>query len=160
MIYFSIIVPAQDEAKESKMRVASLVEEVQSAQDKRSALYQSYDDAIDKFKAGKDHGNFTSQRKKIDGDYKQLTSQIQNLQAQLKTEGSDLSEKVCYFNVNQCLYNTVLSSSIRSSLTRDSASLLKVLVLTRCHCMTKIILREAPRVFLHESWKWPRDVSC
>ncbi|XP_045164577.2 dolichyl-diphosphooligosaccharide--protein glycosyltransferase subunit 1-like [Mercenaria mercenaria] len=88
----------KDEAKESKMRVASLVEEVQSAQDKRSALYQSYDDAIDKFKAGKDHSNFTSQRKKIDGDYKQLTSQIQNLQAQLKTEGSDLSEKVAELN--------------------------------------------------------------
>jgi oligosaccharyltransferase complex subunit alpha (ribophorin I) len=84
----------QDEAKESKMRVASLVEEVQSAQDKRSALYQSYDDAIDKFKAGKDHSNFMSQRKKIDGDYKQLTSQIQNLQGQLKSEGSDLGEKV------------------------------------------------------------------
>ena len=77
------------------MRVASLVEEVQSAQDKRSALYQSYDDAIDKFKAGKDHSNFMSQRKKIDGDYKQLTSQIQNLQGQLKSEGSDLGEKVC-----------------------------------------------------------------
>lgn len=88
----------KDEAKESKMRVASLVEEVQSAQDKRSALYQSYDDAIDKFKAGKDHGNFVSQRKKIDADYKQLTGQIQNLQAQLKSEGSDISEKVAELN--------------------------------------------------------------
>ena len=76
------------------MRVASLVEEVLSAQDKRSALYQSYDDAIDKFKAGKDLSSFVASRKKIDVDYKQLTNQIQNLQAQLKAEGSDLSEKV------------------------------------------------------------------
>lgn len=88
----------KDEVKESKMRVASLVEEVQSAQDKRSALYQSYDDAIDKFKAGKDQSSFISARKKIDADYKQLSGQIHNLQAQLKTEGSDLSEKVAELN--------------------------------------------------------------
>ncbi|KAL4226817.1 proteasome regulatory particle base subunit [Mactra antiquata] len=88
----------KDEAKESKMRVSSLLEEVQSAQDKRSALYQSYDDAIDKFKAGKDQANFVAQRKKIDGDYKQLTSQIQNLQSQLKAEASDSSDKVAELN--------------------------------------------------------------
>ena len=82
------------------MRVASLLEEVQSAQDKRSALYQSYDDAIDKFKANKDSTSFVAARKKIDGDYKQLTQQIQGLQNQLKNEGSELSEKVgiCFVN--------------------------------------------------------------
>ncbi|XP_060587846.1 dolichyl-diphosphooligosaccharide--protein glycosyltransferase subunit 1-like [Ruditapes philippinarum] len=102
----------KDEAKESKMRVASLVEEVQSAQDKRSALYQSYDDAIDKFKAGKDHSNFMSQRKKIDGDYKQLTSQIQNLQGQLKSEGSDLGEKVAELNRLDHQYKEQISLQI------------------------------------------------
>jgi len=76
------------------MRISSLLEEVQSAQDKRSALYQSYDDAIDKFKGSKDLTNFVAQRKKIDADYKQLTQQIQALQSQLKTEGSDMAEKV------------------------------------------------------------------
>ena len=76
------------------MRVASLLEEVQSAQDKRSALYQSYDDAIDKFKANKDAVSFVAARKKIDSDYKQLTQQITNLQNQLKNEGSELSDKV------------------------------------------------------------------
>ncbi|XP_046542465.1 dolichyl-diphosphooligosaccharide--protein glycosyltransferase subunit 1-like [Haliotis rubra] len=84
----------KDEAKESRMRVASLLEEVQSAQDKRSALYQSYDDAINKFKSSKDSSAFTSSRKKIDSDYKQLTQQIQTLQTQLKNEGSEASEKV------------------------------------------------------------------
>jgi len=76
------------------MRVASYLEEVQSAQDRRSALYQSYDDAIDKFKASKDMAVFVAARKKIDGDYKQLTQQIQKLQSLLKEEGSDLSDKV------------------------------------------------------------------
>jgi len=71
-----------------------LIDEVQSIQDRRSALYQSYDDAINKFKSSKDLTAFQASRKKIDGDYKQLTQQIQNVQAQLKTEGSDASEKV------------------------------------------------------------------
>ncbi|GFO07410.1 dolichyl-diphosphooligosaccharide--protein glycosyltransferase subunit 1 [Plakobranchus ocellatus] len=84
----------KDEAKESRMRVAGLIDEVQSTHDRRSALYQSYDDAINKFKASKDAAAFSASRKKIDADYKQLTQQIQNLQAQLKTEGSEASEKV------------------------------------------------------------------
>jgi len=84
----------KDEAKESRLRVASLVDEVQSVQNCRSALYQSYDDAINKFKASKDSAAFQASRKKIDGDYKQLTQQIQGLQAQLKAEGVDQSEKV------------------------------------------------------------------
>jgi len=84
----------KDEAKESRLRVSSLIDEVQSIQDRRSALYQSYDDAINKFKSSKDLTAFQASRKKIDGDYKQLTQQIQNVQAQLKTEGSDASEKV------------------------------------------------------------------
>lgn len=86
------------------MRVASLVEEVQSAQDKRSALYQSYDDAVNKYKSTKDNSSFVAGRKKIDADYKQLTQQIQSLQAQLKTEGSDVNDKVIFqlflINVN------------------------------------------------------------
>lgn len=84
----------QDEAKESKMRIASLVEDVQSTQDRRSALYQSYDDAINKYKSTKEASNFAASRKKIDADYRQLTQQITSLQGQLKTEGSDLAEKV------------------------------------------------------------------
>ena len=84
----------QDEAKESRMRVAGLIDEVQNTHDRRSALYQSYDDAINKFKSSKDAAAFSASRKKIDADYKQLTQQIQNIQAQLKTEGADASEKV------------------------------------------------------------------
>lgn len=76
------------------MRVASLVEEVQSAHDRRSALYQSYDDAINKYKSTKDANTFAATRKKVDADYKSLTQQISDLQTKLKNEGSDLAEKV------------------------------------------------------------------
>lgn len=76
------------------MRVASLCEDVQSTQDKRSALYQSYDDAINKFKSQKDNTSFVSSKKKIDADYRQLTQHIQSLYTQLKNEGADVAEKV------------------------------------------------------------------
>jgi len=84
----------KDEAKESRMRVASLVDQVQSTHERRSALYQSYDDAINKFKSSKDLASFQANRKKIDADYKQLSGEIQTLQGQLKAEGSDSAEKV------------------------------------------------------------------
>ena len=55
-----IVFNLKDEASESRMRVASLMEQVQEVQDKRSALYQAYDDAINKFKKSKDAASFTA----------------------------------------------------------------------------------------------------
>lgn len=102
----------KDEVKESKMRVASLVEEVQNAQDKRSALYQSYDDAINKFKGNKDFALFQSSRKKFDADYKQLTQQIQNLQVTLKTEGAEVVEKVMDLQKLDSQYKELISQAV------------------------------------------------
>ena len=76
------------------MRVAGLIEQVQAIQDRRSALYQSFDDTINKYKASKDQASLLSSRKKIDADYKQLTQQIASLLLKLKSEGSDATEKV------------------------------------------------------------------
>jgi len=90
-IDFSI---TKDEASESRMRVASMVEQIQATHDKRSALYQSYADAINKFKASKDTSNFYSSRKKIDTDHKSLTQQIAGLQTKLKADSSDIADKV------------------------------------------------------------------
>jgi len=84
----------KDEASESRMRVASLIEQVQANQDRRSALYQSYEDAINKYKSSKDSPSFVANRKKVDADHKQLTQQIAGLQSKLKSEGSDVSDKV------------------------------------------------------------------
>lgn len=41
---------SRDEAAESKLKVASYIENVQSVLDRRSALYQAYDDAVNKYK--------------------------------------------------------------------------------------------------------------
>jgi len=84
----------KDEASESRMRVASLIEQIQGIQDRRSALYQSYDDAINKFKSSKDATVFNTNRKKIDTDHKTLTQQISSLLSKLKSEGTEISDKV------------------------------------------------------------------
>ncbi|BFZ08868.1 hypothetical protein BsWGS_11907 [Bradybaena similaris] len=105
----------KDEAKESRMRVSSLIDEVQSAHDRRSALYQSYDDAINKYKSSKDMAAFVSSRKKIDTDYKQLTQQIQNLQAQLKIEGSEAAEKVAELQRLDTLYKEQIALAITAA---------------------------------------------
>lgn len=84
----------KDEASESRMRVASLIEEVQTVQDRRSALYQSYEDAINKYKASKDTTSFATNRKRINNDHMQISTQITGLQAKLKAEGADVVEKV------------------------------------------------------------------
>ncbi|CAG5136260.1 unnamed protein product [Candidula unifasciata] len=105
----------KDEAKESRMRVSSLIDEVQSAHDRRSALYQSYDDAINKYKSSKDLAAFVLSRKKIDADYKQLTQQIQNLQAQLKAEGSDAAEKVSELQRLDVLYKEQIALAITAA---------------------------------------------
>lgn len=44
---------SRDEAAESKLKVASYIESAQSVLDRRSALYQAYDDAVNKYKVKK-----------------------------------------------------------------------------------------------------------
>ena len=85
----------QDEKSESRLRVASLAEQVQTIHDRRSALYQSYHDAINKFKASKDAASFATQRKRVDTDHKALTQEISVLVAKIKPEAGDVAERVC-----------------------------------------------------------------
>ena len=92
------------------MRVASLIEQVQAIQDRRSALYQSYEDAVNKYKSSKDTTSFVANRKKIDADHKQLSQQISALQNKLKTEGSDVADKVCIGDYHFSFYVRVLMS--------------------------------------------------
>lgn len=85
---------SKDEASESRMRMASLIDQVQALHDRRSALYQTYEDAVNKFKSSKDLNTFNTNRKKIDSDHKQLTQQVAALQQQLKAEGSDAADRI------------------------------------------------------------------
>ncbi|KAI8504255.1 PREDICTED: dolichyl-diphosphooligosaccharide--protein glycosyltransferase subunit 1-like [Branchiostoma belcheri] len=101
ILFFTVIIYvrldfaiSKDEASESRMRMQGLLDQLQAAQDKRTSLYQRYEDAIAKFKSTKDLAGFTGSRKKIDAEHKELSSTIKELQGKLKLESTDMAEKV------------------------------------------------------------------
>lgn len=101
LLFISIIIYVRldfsitkDEASDLKLRLASLVKQTVELHERRSALYQSYEDAINKYKSSKDASAFKNAQKRIDADHKQLSLQVAALHLKLKTEGSDSAEKV------------------------------------------------------------------
>jgi len=85
---------SKDEASESRMRAAGLVEEVLRLLDRRSGLYNVYMDAISKYKSSKDATAFANARKKLDADYRSIGNQITQLQNALSKEQSEAVEKI------------------------------------------------------------------
>lgn len=84
----------KDAAKESRMKIASLVEELLSACDRRSTTYSLFDSAIDKFKQSRDQVAFTGSLKKANHDYSNLTQNINEICALLIKEDGELGEKL------------------------------------------------------------------
>lgn len=85
---------SKDEASESRMRAACLIEEVQRLLDRQSGLYSVYSDAIHKYKSSKDATAFANARKKLDGDYRSIGNQITQVQLSLTKEQPDAAEKL------------------------------------------------------------------
>lgn len=102
-----------DAASEARMRVAGLVEELLGINGKRSKLYSQYDDAINKFKHSKDSSGFRATLKKLDGDQRTHTQAIQTIQSTLKTESSEVYEKVAELQK----YASNLKELVQSSIT-------------------------------------------
>ena len=76
------------------MRAAGLIEEVQRLLDRRSGLYNFYSDAINKFKSSKDSSSFATARKKLDSDYRSISSHITQNQSALSKEQPEAADKV------------------------------------------------------------------
>lgn len=92
MVIFLVFV--QDPAAEVRMKVASITEQVLTLVNRRLGLYRHMDEVINRYKQSRDTGALNSGRKTLEADHRQLTNEITSLQARLKTEGSDLAEKV------------------------------------------------------------------
>jgi len=84
----------KDAAKESRMKIASLVEELLSACDRRSSIYAAFDAAIDKFKQSRDQANYTIGFKKANSDYSTLTTTITDICTALVKEDAEVGEKI------------------------------------------------------------------
>lgn len=99
----------QDEANESRMRAACLIEEAQRLLDRQSGLYSVYSDAIHKFKSSKDSSAFANARKKLDGDYRSISNQISQVMTSLSKEQPGISEKVRGNNTNSAPFEQINS---------------------------------------------------
>lgn len=77
---------------ELQQRVNAVVEDIVSQQNKRSALYQTYEDVLSTFKANKDVDSFRAAFRKVEADHKTISQKISSLQTKLRefwTEGAD-----------------------------------------------------------------------
>ncbi|XP_037535180.1 dolichyl-diphosphooligosaccharide--protein glycosyltransferase subunit 1 [Nematolebias whitei] len=101
ILFFTVIIYVRldfaitkDPAAEVRMKVASITEQVLTLVNRRLGLYRHMDEVVNRYKQSRDMGALNSGRKTLEADHRQLTNEITSLQARLKTEGSDLAEKV------------------------------------------------------------------
>jgi ElaB/YqjD/DUF883 family membrane-anchored ribosome-binding protein len=69
-------------------------ENVSKLSDKRDTLYVDYDDSIEEFKTSKGGKAAVEQRKKIEGELKQIRNDLENLATKVKSENVEIAEKV------------------------------------------------------------------
>lgn len=84
----------QDPAAEARMKVACITEQVLTLVNKRIGLYRHFDETVNRYKQSRDVSTLNSGKKSLEMEHKALTSEIALLQSRLKTEGSDLCDKV------------------------------------------------------------------
>ncbi|XP_033102895.1 dolichyl-diphosphooligosaccharide--protein glycosyltransferase subunit 1-like [Anneissia japonica] len=83
----------KDEANETRMKVASLVEQVIKAQDTRSELFKRYEKAITDFKSSKSQSAFQAAVKKINTQLKEVAQNVASIQASVKQQ-NEVAEKI------------------------------------------------------------------
>lgn len=79
------------------MKVACITEQVLTLVNKRLGLYRHFDEAVNKYKQSRDISTLNSGKKSLETEHKALTNEIAALQSKLKTEGSDLCDKVRFY---------------------------------------------------------------
>uniref|UniRef100_UPI00398F1C7A dolichyl-diphosphooligosaccharide--protein glycosyltransferase subunit 1 n=1 Tax=Pristiophorus japonicus TaxID=55135 RepID=UPI00398F1C7A len=101
ILFFTVIIYVRldfsitkDPAAEARMKVASITEQVLTLVNKRLGLYRHFEEAVNKYKQSRDVGTLNSGRKTLETEHRGLSGDISSLQSKLKTEGSDLAEKV------------------------------------------------------------------
>uniref|UniRef100_G3WVG4 Dolichyl-diphosphooligosaccharide--protein glycosyltransferase subunit 1 n=1 Tax=Sarcophilus harrisii TaxID=9305 RepID=G3WVG4_SARHA len=101
ILFFTVIIYVRldfsitkDPAAQARMKVACITEQVLTLVNKRLGLYSHFDEAVNKYKQSCDVFTLNSGKKTLEMEHKSLTNEIASLQSRLKTEGSDLCDKV------------------------------------------------------------------
>ncbi|XP_003217812.1 dolichyl-diphosphooligosaccharide--protein glycosyltransferase subunit 1 [Anolis carolinensis] len=105
----------KDPAAEARMKVACITEQVLTGVNKRLCLYRLFDEAVNKYKQTRDISTLNSGKKSLETEHKTLTNEIASLQSKLKTEGSDLCDKVSEIQkLDNQVKELVLKSSVEA----------------------------------------------
>uniref|UniRef100_A0A023FPR2 Dolichyl-diphosphooligosaccharide--protein glycosyltransferase subunit 1 n=1 Tax=Amblyomma cajennense TaxID=34607 RepID=A0A023FPR2_AMBCJ len=84
----------KDPVHESKLQVGGLLEKAATIQDRRANLYAQHDDALMKYKSGRDATGFQATLKKINAEHKTLTQSLADCATRLKHESAEAAEPV------------------------------------------------------------------
>lgn len=74
--------------------MACITEQVLTLVNKRLGLYRHFDETVNRYKQSRDISTLNSGKKSLETEHKAVTSEIAVLQSRLKTEGSDLCDRV------------------------------------------------------------------
>uniref|UniRef100_A0A8C4NB79 Dolichyl-diphosphooligosaccharide--protein glycosyltransferase subunit 1 n=1 Tax=Eptatretus burgeri TaxID=7764 RepID=A0A8C4NB79_EPTBU len=84
----------KDPAAETRMRVASLADQIRRLIVKRAALYEPFLEAVTRFKVNREGAVLTNARRHIDTEHRALSAEIAALLSRAKADGTDVTEKV------------------------------------------------------------------
>ncbi|XP_040094858.1 dolichyl-diphosphooligosaccharide--protein glycosyltransferase subunit 1-like [Oryx dammah] len=101
ILFFTVIIYVRldlsitkNPAAEARMKVACITEQVLTLVSKRLGLYHHFDKTVSRYKQSRDVSTLNSGKKSLETKHKALTSEVALLQSRLKTEGSNLCDKV------------------------------------------------------------------
>ena len=101
ILFFTVVIYVRldlsitkDPAAEARMKVACITEQVLTLVSKRLGLYHHFNKTVSRYKQSRDVSTLNSGKKNLEMEHKALTSEVALLQARLKTEGSNLCDKV------------------------------------------------------------------
>lgn len=85
---------SKDESSENRMRVSGLCDRIIMLQEKRTAIYTTLGDLLQKLKSNKDIPAFLSAVKNLNQEHKTETAQMAELLVKLKADAPELAERV------------------------------------------------------------------
>nr|CUU98608.1 hypothetical transcript [Hymenolepis microstoma]CUU98609.1 hypothetical transcript [Hymenolepis microstoma] len=120
MVFFTAIIIyvrldfsiSEDKMDELQQRVQASVDEILSLQNKRSAIYQTYEDVVSSYKSSKDADRFKADYKRVEVDYKHITQKISALQTKLREFYSEGADKVGELQKLDQDYHTLLTKGV------------------------------------------------
>lgn len=83
---------------EARLKVSGLVEQALAAQQDRTVCYDTWAEAVEKFKNSRDTAAFATARKKAENDHKTFTQNLTDVQNLLKADCPEGFEKVRIVN--------------------------------------------------------------